>query len=81
MELLEQFVRRYARRTTQGGAIVLITDGVDIMVEAFKQLGWSDPYIDPLQLPVSTKAGRDTKATVEDAERAVMPKPKGRTGG
>jgi hypothetical protein len=82
MDLLEQFVRRHARRTTQNGQVVIVTNGDALLLEAFKQLGWSDPYPDPELLPPSAPvASRGTKATVEDPERAVLPRPKGRTSG
>jgi hypothetical protein len=51
MDLVEQFVRSYAQRTTQNGEVVIITNGDPLLQAAFKHLGWSDPYIDPDLLP------------------------------
>lgn len=76
MELLEQFVRRYARRTTQDGKVVIITNGDPLLLAAFSQLGWSDPYLDPTLLPHAPV--EEVKATIEAPERAVLPRPKGR---
>lgn len=75
LDLLEQFVRRYARRTTQNGVVVIITNGEPLLLDAFKVLGWSDPYVDPLLLPPAPPTPE--KATVRSPERAVLPKPKG----
>lgn len=75
MTTLEQLARSFARRTTQAGKVVLVTNGHPALVRAFQDLGWSDPYIDPTLLPVV-----ETKATVESTERAVLPRPKGRHG-
>jgi hypothetical protein len=83
MDTIEQLVRSFARRTTQNGAVVITTNGHPALVQAFTDLGWSDPYPDPLLLPkpepVVTRGF--TKATIESPERAVMDKPKGRHGG
>jgi hypothetical protein len=82
MDILEQVVRSFARRTTQNGHVVLVTDHHPALVAAFQQLGWADPYPDPEQLPKPVVVDRGlTKATVSTAERAVLPSPKGRVGG
>ena len=47
MTLVEQFVRRYARRITRNGETVLTTNDDALLLAAFKELGWSDPYQDP----------------------------------
>lgn len=73
MDIIEQFVRRYARRTTQNGLVVISTNGDALFQSAFTRLGWSDPYLDPTLLPRGEEA-----ATVDAPERAVAPKPKGR---
>lgn len=80
MDIIEQLVRSFARRTTQGGHVVIITNGHPALVAAFKDLGWSDPYIDPLLLPpvAPTVERAFVKATVAAPERAVLPSPKGR---
>lgn len=77
-DLLEQFVRTYARRTTQNGVVVIVTNQEPHLVEAFKVLGWSDPYPDPLLLPKKPVVSEAT--TVRSPERAVVPGPKGRIG-
>jgi hypothetical protein len=46
MDLIEQFVRRCAKRTTRNGKAVLVADSDPLLVEAFKKLGWDDPYED-----------------------------------
>jgi hypothetical protein len=82
MTALEHMVRSFARRTTQNGIVVLVTNGQPALIAAFAELGWSDPYPDPLLLPPSPVVSRDlTKATVEAPERAVLPSAKGRTRG
>lgn len=70
MDLIEQFVRRYARRTTQSGKVVIVTNGDPLFLAAFKHLSWPDPYIDPELLP------RSETASVEAPEKAVLPKSK-----
>ena len=47
MTALEKCVRTFARRTTQNGHVVLVTNGQPALVDAFHELGWSDPYPDP----------------------------------
>ncbi len=81
MDILEQLVRSFARRTTQNGQVVLITNNHPALIDAFKALGWSDPYPDPLLLPPVDAAPVFTKATIEPSERTVMPAPEGRRGG
>ena len=82
MTALEHCARRFARRTTQAGVVVLVTDGDPALVKAFQELGWSDPYPDPLLLPAKPKPEpRSEKATVRAPERAVMAPPKGRLDG
>ena len=51
MTALEHMVRSFARRTTQNGVVVLVTNGQPALVSAFQELGWPDPYPDPLLLP------------------------------
>lgn len=51
MDVVEQLVRSFARRTTQNGVVVLIANGHPALINAFRHLGWSDPYPDPLLLP------------------------------
>jgi hypothetical protein len=51
LNALEHCARSFARRTTQDGIVVLITNGHPALEAAFKELGWSDPYPDPLLLP------------------------------
>jgi len=58
MTALEHVVRSFARRTVQNGDVALVSDGHPALVAAFKELGWSDPYPDPLLLP--PKPERDT---------------------
>ena len=55
MTALETLVRMCARRTTQNGQVVLITNGHPALLTAFHELGWSDPYPDPelLEQPLS----------------------------
>lgn len=67
--LLELFARRGAKRTTRNGRVVLVTDGDPLLVEAFKQLRWADPYEAP-----------EEAATVTAPERAVLPRPTGHRG-
>lgn len=85
MTSLEKVVRAFARRTTQNGVVVLITNGHPALVDAFSELGWPDPYPDPLLLPakavVDPPVGPSIKATVTSPERAVVTPPKGRTDG
>lgn len=82
MTALEQCVRTFARRTTQNGAVVLVSNGIPALIAAFKELGWSDPYPDPLLLPEKPKPEpRSVTATVSAPERAVLPSPRGRTDG
>lgn len=71
MDLLEQLVRRQATRIVRNGEPVLITDGDPLLLEAFKALGWTDPY--PLTAPAPEEA-----AVVEAPERAVLSRPKRR---
>lgn len=77
MTALEHCVRSFARRITQGGVVMLVTNGHPALVSAFAELGWPDPYPDPLLLP-QPSAPRFVAATVTSPERAVMPRPKGR---
>ena len=51
MNALEHVVRSFARRTVQNGDVALVSDGHPALVAAFKELGWSDPYVDPTLLP------------------------------
>lgn len=71
--LLELFARRGAKRTTRNGRVVLVTDGDPLLVEAFKQLHWSDPHEEPT-------ARSEEAATVTAPERAVLPRPDGYRG-
>lgn len=80
MDVVEQLVRSFARRTTQNGHVVLITNGHAALVAAFQHLGWSDPYPEIPPKPEPKPAPVLTKATLEDTERAVLPGPKGRSG-
>lgn len=74
MDIIEHFVRRYARRTTRNGEPVIITNGDGLFKAAFKHLGWDDPHPEHQKsVPVVEIA-----ATVEAPEKAVLPKPKGR---
>jgi hypothetical protein len=77
MELIEKFVRRYARRTTRNGDVVITTNGDALFQAAFTHLGWPDPYPDPELLPKPAVRAYVT-ATVSAPERAVMPRPKDR---
>lgn len=77
MDIIEHLVRSFARRTTQNGVVVLIADGHPALLAAFKALGWSDPYPDPLLLPPMPPAV-ETAAVVTASEKAVLPKAKGR---
>jgi hypothetical protein len=83
MTLIEQLVRRIARRTTKDGAVVLITNGEPVLLAAFADLGWSDPYPDPLLLPPKPIPALHgvRMATVTAPEKAVLPRPKGSIGG
>lgn len=62
MDVVEHLVRSFARRTTQNGRVVLVTNGHPALVAAFQHLGWSDPYLDPTLLPVPEKPAVVTKA-------------------
>ncbi len=64
-KLLERFTRRLAKTTTRDGAVILVTDNDPLLVEAFKELGWSDPYADAPEEEVAV----ERKAP----ERAVVP--------
>ena len=68
MTTIEKLVRTFARRTTQNGHVVLVTNGQPALVDAFHDLGWSDPYPDPELLP---------KPVSKPAIPAVTPSPKG----
>jgi hypothetical protein len=83
MNALEMLVRSYARRISKDGLVALITNGHPALIEAFKELGWADPYIDPELLPKTPEpvTRAFVKATVEAPERAVLASPKGRHGG
>lgn len=43
---------------------MLVTDGSELLVAAFKELGWSDPY------PITEKGVADLKADVQAAKDA-----------
>jgi hypothetical protein len=62
-KLLELFARRNAKRATRNGQTVLVTDNDPLLLEAFKELGWSDPYSDSEEVAVAPKS----------PERAVVP--------
>lgn len=79
MTALEHCARSYAKRITQDGVVKLVTDGHPALVAAFRELGWPDPYPDPLLLPKPDP--RPVTASVRAAERAVLPSPKGRLDG
>ena len=94
MTSLEHMVRSFARRIRQNGELALVTDGQPALIAAFQELGWSDPYPDPELLPKPSRkakasidvtdltgSGTYVAAVVKSPERAVMPEPKGRTGG
>lgn len=83
MTALEHVVRAFARRMSHDGRVALITDGHPALVAAFAELGWSDPYPDPLLLPPVLKTPEPTirMATVKAVESAVLPRPKGYAGG
>ncbi len=51
MTALEHMVRSFASRTIQNGVVVITANGHPALVSAFKELGWPDPYPDPLLLP------------------------------
>jgi len=51
----EKFVRMHARRITQNGYTALSTNGDPLLVEAFDELGWTDPYIDPDDIEAEAK--------------------------
>lgn len=80
MDVVEHLVRTFARRTTQNGSVVLVSNGIPALVQAFQHLGWSDPYPDPELLPKKPVRAFE-KATVSSPERAVLSGPKGRTDG
>lgn len=69
MELVEWFVRRYARRTTKDGIVYLTTNGEPLFQAAFTHLRWADPHPEVATLET---------ATAEAPERAVLPSPKKR---
>lgn len=46
MDILEALTRRVAKHTTHGGEPALQTDGDPLVVEAFRVLGWADPYVE-----------------------------------
>lgn len=62
-ELLARFVRRYARRTTVNGVVMMVTDDDPLLVEAFRQLGWSDPQ------PEAVHVATDEHAVMREPER------------
>lgn len=72
MTLLEKFARRHARQISVDGALGLSTAGDPLLMEAFAELGWSDPHVDHAVAPEA--------AILEAPERAVMPKSRGRLG-
>ncbi len=90
MTLVEQFARQHARQIVCNGEPALVTDGSPLLVEAFKELGWSDPY------PLTEKGLEDRKAeaaaeearhhaayeqaTIESPEHAVEARPEGHVG-
>ncbi len=51
----EKFVRMHARRITKNGYSALSTNGDPLLVEAFAELGWTDPYIDPDDIEAEAK--------------------------
>jgi hypothetical protein len=55
ISITEKFVRLHARRITQDGHVVLSTNGDPLLVEAFAELGWADPYRDPADLKAEAK--------------------------
>jgi len=77
MTVLEQLVRRQAKRITRDGVPVLCTDGDPVLLAAFAHLGWSDPREDVPDPPAAVAV--QEAATVRDAERAVLPPAKGHT--
>jgi len=74
MTFIEKYARRYARRIPKDGVEVLTTNSDPLLVEAFLELGWSDPHSDAVTTVV--KRGLE-KATLEAPERAVEATPKG----
>lgn len=72
MDVIEQLVRSFARRTTQNGVVVLIADGHPSLVAGFKYLGWSDPYIDHLLLPPAQKPEPKHVAPTTKGSNAVV---------
>lgn len=58
MRLLEALVRKLAKQTTTDGQPSLHTDGDVVLVEAFNELGWTDPQIDP-RAPVAEEASAE----------------------
>jgi len=79
MTVLEQFVRRTAKRAVRNGQTVLITDGDPLVVAAFQELGWSDPYEDADPGSEPTSVSRDEVAVERRApEQAVLPHPEAR---
>jgi len=79
ISITEKFVRLHARRITQNGHVVLSTNGDPLLVEAFSELGWDDPYRDPADLKAEAKQAAqenaDFKAELKrdahtDAEKA-----------
>lgn len=68
--VLEALCRRYARRISVGGVSMLTHDGDPLWANAFKELGWADCVPEH---PIIEET-----ATVRDAERAVLARPRGR---
>jgi hypothetical protein len=76
MTVLEQFVRRTAKRITRNGAAVLITDGDPLLTAAFAELGWPDPYeeLNPGSAPAAV--AREEVAVEQRApEQAIVVHP------
>jgi hypothetical protein len=72
MSLLEQFVRRFAPRRRLHGELMIVSNGDPLFVAAFEALGWERAH------PMTTSAPF-VASTVADPERAVLPRPRGRS--
>ena len=78
MTVLEQFVRRTAKRITRNGASVLITDGDPLLTAAFAELGWSDPHDESTPAAPLPATMEEVAVEVRAPEQAVVPHPQDR---
>ncbi len=72
-QLLAHLARRQAVRIVRNGERVMSAGGDPVLVKVFELLGWSDPC------PAVDAAPGEEAAVIDAPERAVLPRPTGRT--